>query len=415
MPWRIQKGHSKCPSSKPWGVVKEADGSVAGCHSSRAGAIRQQRALYRNAASVEEGIISQDNETIAEADMTENVTNGTVIVDEETVEELASEELSTDAMEEQDPIAWSGPIALEGVPTGDSGMKRYLMPGSLGWRDLPMTLMAQFVNSEGHQDAVVAGRIDSLRRDDSAEVQKEFGKGVTVVWGEGIFDSGEAGQEAARMVGDQIMRGISIDLTDAVWKLRDPEDNALYAMHELPEELAEKFYADELQVALESGKIGAATIVAIPALEDASVAIAAAANKGAIVFNPQTKGTSLDAQIEDAIEALNRVTQKERYEGYKLGLELGVLTQEDIFKAEGREITPTPIVVEEEPGQADPEEDQKQIILTALEAITDRLAAGDKLNESMITALSELTKKGPRTINFERDESGRLLSVKENS
>lgn len=393
MPWKIIRSEARCSASKPYAVVAADTGRTAGCHASRASAIRQQRALYASdAASDKEGNISDITESLAEAVMEEQKNGNVAVIDEVASEEEAIEALTSDELNipviEEDPIAWSGPIALEGVPTGDSGMKRYLMPGSLGWRDLPMTLMAQFKNEDGHEGAEVAGRIDHLRRDDSAEVQAEFGEGVTVIWAEGVFDTGEAGQEAARMVGDQIMSGISVDLTDSVWKLRDPEDNSLFGMNELPEELHDKFFAGELQIALESGKIGAATIVPIPALEDASVQIAS----GAIVFSPQphTTGSSLDAQIEAALTALAKVTQKERFEGYKLGLELGVLTQEDIFKAEGRELIKTPTTVEEGPEKYDPEGDKKRIILSALEAITERLAAGDKLNESMVSTLTEL-------------------------
>lgn len=40
MPWSIEKRESK------WCVIKDSDGSSAGCHDSRTDAIKQQRALY---------------------------------------------------------------------------------------------------------------------------------------------------------------------------------------------------------------------------------------------------------------------------------------------------------------------------------------------------------------------------------
>ncbi len=46
MPWSLDR------RTEGWCVVKEADGTVAGCHDSRADAIRQQRALYANEARV---------------------------------------------------------------------------------------------------------------------------------------------------------------------------------------------------------------------------------------------------------------------------------------------------------------------------------------------------------------------------
>lgn len=391
MPWKLVKGHSSCPKSKPWAVVGGASGSrVAGCHPSRAHAIKQQRALYASEASAQDGTLSGDLLT-EEAGMTEILEDTVASEDNEAVEEseeaiegLASDDDELNIPDVADPIAWSGPIAFEGVPTGDSGMKRYLMPGSIGWRDLPMTLMAQFANEEGHGGAQVAGRIDSLRRDNSPEAQAQYGEGVTVIYGEGVFDSGDAGQQAARMVGDNVMNGISIDLTDSVWKIRDPETNDLYAMNELPEELADKFFANELQIALESGKIGAATIVPIPALEDAEVAIAA----NAIVFSPvlESTDTDVDDQINEALEILRSVTMRDRYEGYKLGLELGLLTREDIFRAEGLELVQAAKVVEE----AETEQDKKAIVLEALKTITEQLDQDDKFDATILGTLEAI-------------------------
>jgi hypothetical protein len=42
MPWSLSQRDGK------WCVIKESDGSTAGCHESRADAIKQQRALYAN-------------------------------------------------------------------------------------------------------------------------------------------------------------------------------------------------------------------------------------------------------------------------------------------------------------------------------------------------------------------------------
>src|SRR5678815_3636171 len=42
MPWRLENRDGKVC------VIKESDGSVAGCHDSRTDAIKQQRALYAN-------------------------------------------------------------------------------------------------------------------------------------------------------------------------------------------------------------------------------------------------------------------------------------------------------------------------------------------------------------------------------
>ena len=50
MPWHIDKS-SRCAASKPWAVIKDADGSVVGCHPTKAAAQKQLAALNVNVAS----------------------------------------------------------------------------------------------------------------------------------------------------------------------------------------------------------------------------------------------------------------------------------------------------------------------------------------------------------------------------
>lgn len=45
MPWRITRNDSGCPASRPWGVRKESDGELEGCHETREDAARQIAAL----------------------------------------------------------------------------------------------------------------------------------------------------------------------------------------------------------------------------------------------------------------------------------------------------------------------------------------------------------------------------------
>lgn len=45
MPWDVKQEPS-CPADRPWGVVKQDDGSVEGCHATEDMAKAQQRALY---------------------------------------------------------------------------------------------------------------------------------------------------------------------------------------------------------------------------------------------------------------------------------------------------------------------------------------------------------------------------------
>lgn len=50
MPWDV-KQDDRCPASKPWGVVKQADGSLEGCHATKTKAKAHQAALYANEPS----------------------------------------------------------------------------------------------------------------------------------------------------------------------------------------------------------------------------------------------------------------------------------------------------------------------------------------------------------------------------
>jgi hypothetical protein len=44
MPWHVEQ--SGCPDGEPWAVIKDDDGSIAGCHETEADAARQVAALY---------------------------------------------------------------------------------------------------------------------------------------------------------------------------------------------------------------------------------------------------------------------------------------------------------------------------------------------------------------------------------
>lgn len=150
--------------------------------------------------------------------------------------------------------AWNGILAMEGVETGDG---RMIERGAVEWRNLPLTLMAQFETPEfgGHAGAMVAGRIDSISRD-----------GDSIV-GSGVFDTGESGQDAQRMVGDQTMRGVSIDLAVDEMELREPDGYDGEPMDEID------LLFEGVMVVLK-GTIMGATLCPFPAFEQANVVLA---------------------------------------------------------------------------------------------------------------------------------------------
>jgi hypothetical protein len=162
----------------------------------------------------------------------------------------------------EEGVEWEGVLGMEGHPTSDG---RYLLPGEIGNRDLPLPLMAQFETEEGHKGAKVAGKITRLWREDRPDI----GPNAVAIMGAGLFDSGEVGQEAARLVDDEVLRGVSLDLPAEKIVAIDPD-----TMEEVSEEdvdfgtLLTGGYLTGI-----AGKIAAVTIVPVPAFEEASIAV----------------------------------------------------------------------------------------------------------------------------------------------
>jgi DNA-binding ferritin-like protein len=91
------------------------------------------------------------------------------------------------------------PVVLpEGAESGDG---RSFSIGAVTMRQLPLPLMWQIKTAQGHDGSVVVGRIDKMER---------TADGVGNAYG--VFDSGEYGREAERLVRGGFIRGISADL-----------------------------------------------------------------------------------------------------------------------------------------------------------------------------------------------------------
>lgn len=178
---------------------------------------------------------------------------------------------------------WEGPLGFEGLATSDN---RYLIPGEIGQRDLPLPLNVQLQTGEGHDDSVNAGRIESIKRiplakfDRAAEFNLEGLPAETVViFGSGILDGSPAAQEAARLIENGA--GVSLDITRERLALLDPKTH-----QEVPEDevdLAKALEGGYLQGI--GGKIGGATIVTISAFEQSAITLV---EDGALVASAVT-------------------------------------------------------------------------------------------------------------------------------
>lgn len=174
---------------------------------------------------------------------------------------------------------WEAIFAPEGVLTDDG---RALAPGSTSWRDLPLTLMAMIETTEGgHIGAEIAGRIDEIHRDGR------------LIKASGIFDSGEYAQGIERMVGDQTLKGLSVDLAiadirfvdrslffDAEGDIVPDWQERLAAPEEERDILDILFGTEENLVALVTDSvIGMATVCPFPAFAGAEIHLVAAGHR----------------------------------------------------------------------------------------------------------------------------------------
>lgn len=173
------------------------------------------------------------------------------------------------------PLAWVSDLAFEGVATGDG---RWIVPGGLSWREPPLTLLAQTETAPGHDGAGVSGKIETFVKDDKVDMDgNKLDAGVVAIRGTGVFDVGEFGQDIERMVNDEVLRGVSVDLGINEWAFRDPDTGEILLPDEMTPEEWDRAFFGELQFAILDAEIMAATVCATPAFADSKIAVTASA------------------------------------------------------------------------------------------------------------------------------------------
>lgn len=191
---------------------------------------------------------------------------------------------------------WEGVIAREGEMTGDG---RLIEAGALRWDDLPIPLRVAFKDVGGHDGAEVCGRIETVERRDNGDI-----------YATGTFDLGSAvGTEAFRQVSEQMSNGVSIDTDDVTFRIMAkadmPEADAAEpgsgsdgeADPDGRVKVAAMSSSDELMV-IESARLRAATLVAVPAFATARVYAAGQA--------PSTSETAERGENVDSEEKMAR-------------------------------------------------------------------------------------------------------------
>lgn len=168
---------------------------------------------------------------------------------------------------------WSGTIVLEGTLTGDG---RMIEAGALTWDTLPIPLRAVESDVGAHDGAVVVGTIQTLSRSEADE------NGSVLIDATGTFDlDSEAGREAYRKADEGLMQGVSADLDNMSFKVflrKEVEERLTSNKPEIERDaegnpVVHQGEADDEVHVITSARIRAATLVAIPAFEQARIEV----------------------------------------------------------------------------------------------------------------------------------------------
>ncbi|HKU51962.1 MAG TPA: hypothetical protein VJQ25_05815, partial [Nitrospira sp.] len=221
MPWHIEEDSGSCPASRPWAVVKDSDGEVEGCHSSKDAAENQMAALYaqEEALSMTSDHIATTfaNETLggdpnpgtpADKRLKENACpEGKRMLNGKCVPKYLAMALEDVPTEESHPIQpWFATMVVEGSETGDG---REFALESLSWEEPETSLILlswQPKDLPQHEEAITVGRVNHIER-----VPLSSDKAKIDAWG--VIDLGsEHGREFVRQVRGGYAGGLSVDV-----------------------------------------------------------------------------------------------------------------------------------------------------------------------------------------------------------
>lgn len=159
-----------------------------------------------------------------------------------------------------EPAAWHAYLCAEGIRTDDG---RELVLGACRFPDLPVSMRLLVEDEGGHWGAVTCGRIDTMERQE----REQF----ALIYSAGMFGSDTNGQLAELMVEEQTQRFVSIDPRDAtaewievridVGRAYSDDEDGVY----------------DCWMRILDCVIGAATIVAMPAIQNAVITLASVA------------------------------------------------------------------------------------------------------------------------------------------
>jgi hypothetical protein len=243
VPWHVEQDHTGCPDG--WAVVKDDDGTLAGCHDTEAEALDQVQALY---------------------------------VAEQTDDQMTAD--GGDPFAGMDEVPAYGVLVVEGVETGDSP-RREFAPGSLTWASPPLSLKWQPAESEGHTGSVVVGRIDHIWRD-----------GANLRWTGAMDNVGEQGREAIRLRRGDFIRNVSIMADDI-----DQDDVEMIFPEGRDPDAADMFgMAEPAKLRFVAGRIRSTTIVPEAAFVEGTLEL------GVSPFPPPAEAGQVVEQAEETVD-----------------------------------------------------------------------------------------------------------------
>ena len=172
---------------------------------------------------------------------------------------------------------WHAILCVEGLRT-DEDPGREIVPGACQFPDLPVSLRLQIEDEGGHWGVVTCGRIDTMERQGL--------DGYNAIYATGVFGTDENGQRAQLLVEEQTQRFISIDPRDCDLEIVEVEiatnstpvggygPIGIVGMDGEEDEQEPSGCLQDWWVRYTSLTIGAATIVAQPALQQAVITLA---------------------------------------------------------------------------------------------------------------------------------------------
>lgn len=148
------------------------------------------------------------------------------------------------------PLPWHGVLTVEGLRTGD---RRMFAKDGLRFDTLPLPLRWQKADQPGHDGSVPVARIDAMWRDGD------------LIKAEGVFLETPEALEVVNLIGEKVLRGVSVDVDDVTMELQD-EDGGVFDFETAAD-------ADRPVEVYTEGRIRSAAICSIPAFAEAFVAL----------------------------------------------------------------------------------------------------------------------------------------------